>query len=56
MCIFHKWAKWYQYERTIPERQLTKNYGLCAIIEMRQRKTCLKCGKAKDVLVSKKYI
>lgn len=51
MCVFHKWEKWEQYEIEIPERRLTKNWGLCAVTETRQRRRCSKCGKVKDELI-----
>jgi hypothetical protein len=55
-CFIHKWGKWEQYEVTQPARQITKRWGLCAAIEYRQRKTCSKCGKVNDELISTKVL
>jgi hypothetical protein len=47
MCIFHNWSKWKQFKVSVPARQLTKNWGLCAATEYYQQKSCLRCGKVK---------
>jgi len=52
MCFIHEWEKWEQYEITIPERRITKSWGLCAVKEYRQRKKCKKCGKVKDEIIN----
>ena len=52
MHIFHNWSKWEQYKRLDPERMLSKNWVLRAMIEVRQKRRCLTCGKAQDKLVT----
>lgn len=45
MCIFHRYGKWRQYEVHVPARPLTKNWGLCAAIEYRQKRFAKNAGK-----------
>ena len=47
MCIFHKWAKWIQYDKQVPEKLLSGNWRLSGAIEHWQKKKCKKCGKEK---------
>lgn len=57
MCLFHKWSKWEQYEH-----RYTFTPGIIAPkevrgntykgVDIRQRRTCEKCGAMQDKLVS----
>jgi len=51
MCIFHRWGKWQQYDRELPERVLSGQWGLKAAVEHRQKKKCEKCGIVKDARI-----
>ena len=54
--FIHKWRKWVQYEVYIPERRITKNWGLSSVKEYRQAKSCKKCEKVKDELIRAEVI
>lgn len=57
MHIFHKWSKWQQYEH---EYQFTPGIimpkeirgKVFSQVDLRQKRTCLECGKMQDELVS----
>lgn len=46
MCFFHKWSKWEQYE--MDTRQVIKGGETFSAVELRQKRTCKKCGKMQD--------
>lgn len=56
MCFPHRWGKWEQYDEAQGARLLTKKWGLCAVIERRQRKKCQNCGKVKDELIYTRFL
>lgn len=43
----HKWTKWEQYAQPMIDRSNGQHY-----IDYRQRRTCIRCGKMQDELVS----
>jgi len=50
--LFHKWGKWEQFDVHNPARQLTENWALCASIDHKQKRTCERCGKVKQEIIS----
>ena len=56
MCLFHKWTKWEQYKVNMKETpgllSPKEIHGMVFdVVEERQRRKCLKCGKVEDELV-----
>ena len=56
MCIFHKWAKWEQYEERITAilgRIAPKSVQGREVMytDIRQKRYCKKCNKIQDELV-----
>ena len=57
MCLFHKWSKWQLYEHNYsftpgiiaPKDIQGKSFNG---VDLRQRRSCLKCGTTQDELVT----
>ena len=49
--LFHKWGKWEQYDKILPERRVSKGMALAAAVEHRQRRRCVTCGKEKSCYI-----